>query len=136
MTMPETSEKTMTQYCSVCDEQFEMDIVKQGSNENVIWLKCPGCKGFLPFMPEENDENNQLGADEEGQKEIALEDLDVENSKEYSESLEFDVGEIIHHRSWNDYGKVVAKDRLPGNRKTIWVQFLRQGKVQLLEGVK
>jgi hypothetical protein len=25
---------------------------------------------------------------------------------------------------------------LPGNRKTIWVQFLRQGKVQLLEGVK
>lgn len=126
----------MTQYCSVCDEQFEMDIVKQGSNENVIWLKCPGCKGFLPFMPEENDENNQLGADEEGQKEIALEDLDVENSKEYSESLEFDVGEIIHHRSWNDYGKVVAKDRLPGNRKTIWVQFLRQGKVQLLEGVK
>jgi hypothetical protein len=134
--MPETSEKTMKQYCSVCDEQFEMDIVKQGSNENVIWLKCPGCKGFLPFMPEQNEDDSQVGLDKAGQKEIAIEDLDVENSKEYSEKFEFEVGEIIHHRSWNDYGKVVAKDLLPGNRKTIWVQFLRQGKIQLLEGVK
>ena len=134
--MPETSEKTMKQYCSVCDEHFEMDIVKQGSNENVIWLKCPGCKGFLPFMPEESEEENQLELGEAGKKEIAIEDLDVENSTEYSEKLEYELGEIIHHRSWNDYGKVVAKDHLPGNRKTIWVQFLRQGKVQLLEGVK
>ena len=44
--------------------------------------------------------------------------------------------EILHHRSWNDYGRVVGKGQLPGNRQTIWVQFLRQGKIQLLEGVK
>jgi hypothetical protein len=135
MKMPETSEKTMKQYCSVCKEQFEMEIVKQGSNENVIWLKCPGCQGFLPFIPEEEG-----GAQSDGgsaaEVDIALEDLDIENAKEYSEQLQYEVGEIIHHRSWNDYGKVISKDMLPGNRRTIWVKFLRQGKVQLLEGVK
>jgi len=71
-----------------------------------------------------------------GEDSIALEDLDIENAKEYSEKLEYEIGEVIHHRSWNDYGKVLSKDVLPGNRRTIWVQFLRQGKVQLLEGVK
>jgi hypothetical protein len=133
--MPETSEKTMKQYCSVCKEQFEMEIVKQGSSENVIWLKCPGCQGFLPFIPEEEGEVQDSG-EPTGEDSIALEDLDIENAKEYSENLEYEIGEIIHHRSWNDYGKVLSKDMLPGNRRTIWVQFLRQGKVQLLEGVK
>ena len=133
--MQETSEKTMKQYCSVCKEQFEMEIVKQGSSENVIWLKCPGCQGFLPFIPEEDGEIRDTG-EPAGEANIALEDLDVEKAKEYSEQLKYEIGEIIHHRSWNDYGKVISKDMLPGNRRTIWVQFLRQGKVQLLEGVK
>ncbi len=125
----------MKQYCSVCKKQFEMKIIKQGGDESVVWLKCPGCKGFLPFIPEEEVEDQEVREAQSG-AELALEDLDIENSKEYSDKLEFEIGEVIHHRSWNDYGKVIAKDLLPGNRKTIWVQFLRQGKVQLLEGVK
>lgn len=109
-----------------------MEIIKQGSSENVVWLKCPGCQGFLPYMPDE-------GADQEdaqpGDEAIALEDLDIESAREYSDKERFEIGDVIHHRSWNDYGKVISKDSLPGNRHTIWVQFLRQGKVQLLEGV-
>jgi hypothetical protein len=109
-----------------------MEIIKQGSSENVVWLKCPGCQGFLPYMP---DEESEAKTDTGEDRPLALEDLDVETAKEYSEDQLYDIGEIIHHRSWNDYGKVVSKDELPGNRKTIWVQFMRQGKVQLLEGV-
>jgi len=109
-----------------------MEVIKQGSNENVVWLKCPGCQGFLPYIPDEDDGKESEQAGEEA---IALEDLDIEEAKEYAEGGTFEVGEVIHHRSWNDYGKVLSKDTLPGNRRTIWVQFLRQGKVQLLEGV-
>ncbi len=111
-----------------------MEVVKQGSSKSVVWLKCPGCQGFLPYMPDENDEVKDKSAQEK-ESAIALEDLDVENAREYSESGTYEIGEIVHHRSWNDFGKVVAKDALPGNRKTIWVQFLRQGKIQLLEGL-
>jgi hypothetical protein len=130
--MQGVSSKTIKQHCSVCKDDFEMEVIKQGSNENVVWLKCPGCQGFLPYIPEEDDGKESEQAVEEA---IALEDLDIEEAKEYAEGGTFEVGEVIHHRSWNDYGKVLSKDTLPGNRRTIWVQFLRQGKVQLLEGV-
>jgi hypothetical protein len=110
-----------------------MEIIKQGSNESVLWLKCPGCKGFLPYMPEDFGEDK--GSETGDSEPVALEDLDVENAKEYAESDVYEVGEVIHHRSWNDYGKILSKDLLPGNRHTIWVQFLRQGKVRLLEKV-
>ncbi len=84
-------------------------------------------------MPDEDTEASSSDAD--GEDAVALEDLDVENAKEYVESDVYEVGEIIHHRSWNDYGRIVSKGQLPGNRCTIVVQFLRQGKVQLLENV-
>ena len=132
--MPITKTDTIKQYCSVCKDHFEMEVVKQGSSKSVVWLKCPGCQGFLPYMPDENAENGNSGA-EEKEAELALEDLDVENAREYTESGTYEIGEIVHHRSWNDFGKVVAKEELPGNRRTICVQFLRQGKIQLLEGL-
>ena len=125
------SSNTIRQHCSVCKADFDMDIIKQGSTEDVLWLKCPGCQGFLPYMPKEDLD----AADEKPEEQsVAIEDLDVEHAKEYSDVEEYEIGEVIHHRSWNDFGKIVAKDRLPGNRRTIWVQFIRQGRVQLLEG--
>jgi hypothetical protein len=127
---------TINQYCSVCKDQFEMEVVKQGSSKGVIWLKCPGCQGYLPYMPDENEKAEDSAGGDSTEQELALEDLDTENAKEYSESDLYEVGEILHHRSWNDFGRVISKDKLPGNRRTIWVQFLRQGKIRLLEGVE
>ncbi len=133
--MPSTKTRTVNQYCSVCKDHFDMEVVKQGSSKGVVWLKCPGCRGFLPYMPDEREEEEKRKKAESQETEIALEDLDVENAKEYSDNEVYAIGEIVHHRSWNDFGKVISKEQLPGNRRTIWVQFLRQGKIQLLEGV-
>jgi hypothetical protein len=132
-TMPSVGSGTIRQHCSVCKTDFDMEIIKQGSSENVVWLKCPGCQGFLPYMPDEDPAADSQ--ETAGEKPVALEDLDVENAKEYSEVDTYQVGDVVHHRSWNDFGRVLEKAPLPGNRHTIWVQFLRQGKVQLLEGV-
>src|SRR5258706_15232 len=98
------SSNTIHQHCSVCKADFDMDIIKQGSTEDVLWLKCPGCQGFLPYMPKEDLED-----DLPEEKAVAIEDLDVEHAKEYSEADEYQIGEVIHHRSWNDFGKIVAK---------------------------
>jgi hypothetical protein len=136
MIMQSTNAKTMLQYCSVCKQHFEMEVVEQGTTDNVIWLKCPGCQGFLPRTEEEEETAQISKTVEEQPGEIALEDLDIESAKEYSEADEYVIGDVIHHRSWNDFGKVISKEQLPGNRKTIWAYFIRQGKVQLLEGVK
>lgn len=134
--MPDTKTKTINQYCSVCKDHFDMEEVKQGSSKSVVWLKCPGCQGFLPYMPDESAEAEEEPHSRQGEPELALEDLDVENAKDYSEDMTYEVGDVVHHRSWNDFGKVVSKEQISGNRRTIWVQFLRQGKIQLLEGVK
>ena len=112
-----------------------MEVVKQGSSKRVIGLKCPGCQGFLPHMPDDSD-SEESKKPKEAEADLALEDLDIENAKEYEEDQIYTIGDVIHHRSWNDFGKVVSKGALPGNRKTICVQFLRQGNIQLLEGVE
>jgi hypothetical protein len=109
-----------------------MEIIKQGAGEGVVWLKCPSCQGYLPNMQEADSE---AAGEDTGDAAVALEDLDVEAAREYTDDQIYEIGDVIHHRSWNDFGKIVSKDTLPGNRQTIWVQFLRQGKVQLLEGV-
>ena len=127
--------KTIEQYCSVCKKTFDMPVVEEADNHEVIWLKCPECKGFLPYMTGQGEEATQGKDGEEHGPELALEDIDIEKALEYSEKNEYKIGDIIYHRSWNDYGKVVEKEVLPGHRKTIHVQFVNQGKIRLLEGV-
>ncbi len=86
-----------------------------------------------PVDPAKSQSGPNEGSKIEG--DLAPEDIDPERALEYSETGEYKVGDIIYHRSWNDYGKVTAKESLPGNRKIIYVHFVNQGKIRLLEGV-
>ncbi len=126
----------ITQHCSVCGKDFEMEVVEKDDGTGVIWLRCPGCKGYLPRLVDEEGAGEAAGGGEPA--ELAPEDIsqeEREGAKEYTESGEYEVDDVIYHRSWNDYGKVIAKETLPGNRKTIIVNFVNQGKIRLLEGV-
>jgi len=132
------SSREMEQFCSVCKKTFQMPVVEEGDAHNAIWLKCPGCDGFLPLMVEGADSGaagGERGGNASGLNDLALEDIDTDSASEYLESGEYAIGDIIYHRSWNDYGRVIAKETLPGDRKTIIVQFINQGKIRLLEGV-
>ena len=137
MATGKTAKKRMiNQHCSVCKKDFDMEVVDGGVSNDVIWLKCPGCEGFLPYMTEEDGGKAVDGNAEPS--ELAPEDIDNEEreqAKEYVESGMYEVDDVIYHRSWNDYGKVISKEELPGNRKTIIVNFVNQGKIRLLEGV-
>jgi len=131
--------KTIEQFCSVCKKTFEMPIVEESDNQDVLWLNCPGCRGYLPHMlnQEDIDEAEESEKEEAGAKgeDLAIEDLSTEDAREYQEAGDYHVGEVIYHRSWNDYGKVIAKETLSGHRRTIVVHFVNQGKTRLLEGV-
>ena len=125
------------QYCSVCKDTFDMEVVRNDDEKGgVPWLKCPGCEGFLPYMG--GDDTDEIGVGEEVE-ELAPEDLsgeDRENAKVYNQSEEYHVDDVIYQRSWNDYGKVLDKEVLPGGRKVIVVQFVNQGRMRLLEGAE
>jgi len=137
MSKSDLKKKTIEQYCSVCKKTFQMEIVDDSDSNEVIWLKCPGCEGFLPYMTGMESEEKQEGTD--NKYELAPEDLTADERKNalvYNQVEEYKIDDIIYHRSWNDYGKVIEKGALPGDRKVIIVQFVNQGRTRLLEGVK
>ncbi len=133
--------RKIEQYCSVCKKTFQMEVVDDTDSEEVLWLRCPGCEGYLPYMTGLDEEKQDEGGVEEQaeEQELAPEDLtneEKENARIYSQSDTYKLDDIIYHRSWNDYGKVIEKDELPGDRKVIVVQFVEQGRIRLLEGVE
>ncbi len=129
------SEK-IEQYCSVCGKKFLMPVVEVAEGNKVLWLKCPGCAGVLPHMLDNEslqEEEEVRDEQEDEEEELAIEDIDTDRARQYDQSESYEVGDIIYHRSWNDYGKVMEKQTLPGNRHTILVHFVNQGKIRLVE---
>lgn len=129
----------MRQYCSVCKGHYDMTVVRESVEDGVIWLKCPHCQGILPHMPESDGggSKGEATATAPARRPVVadpLEDLDVEAARPYDASEVFAVGDVVHHRGWNDYGVVLAKQVLPGNRHVIRVRFAQSGEVQLIEG--
>jgi len=125
----------MRQFCSVCKAHLEMTVVSDTSDDGVIWLKCPRCKGILPHM---DDGTGDTGGQDDGDTATTApepaEEIDVSQAVPYEPTRSYEVGDVIHHRGWNDYGVVQAKDQLPGNRRVIKVRFTENGDVQLIEG--
>ena len=121
---------SMIQYCSVCKDYYDMEVVEEGGESEVTWLRCPNCHGILPYMQLDDEPKKPAETGKFGPDSISEEDV-----VEYDARSIFEVGHVIYHRSWNDYGKVLEKIILPGNRSAIRVQFIQQGDVQLLENV-
>ena len=130
----------MLQYCSVCKAQFDMSVVSESAEDGVIWLKCPNCQGILPHMPETDSGGvaDEKVGEQEGaaavQAEEAVPEIDPSLAKVYLPQETYEVGDVLHHRGWNDYGVVTEKLELPGNRHVIKVRFVENGELQLIEG--
>jgi hypothetical protein len=62
-----------------------------------------------------------------------LADLDLEKAVPYRPWQTFAEGDVIHHLAWDDFGLVVGKETLPGNRRVILVRFAAAGMVRLIE---
>jgi len=147
---PEQS--AMRQFCSVCKSTFEMEVVRESAEDGVIWLRCPNCQGILPHMPSISEpgpqepgsapagggaprpEPAEAEADAVSAAADLLDEIDPEQARPYLATETYEVGEVVHHRAWNDYGIVKATESLPGNRRIIRVRFVNAGEVQLLEG--
>ena len=60
-------------------------------------------------------------------------DIDPATAVPYRPWGSYDVGAVVHHLAWDDYGVVIAKETLPGKRQVVRVRFERAGEVQLIE---
>jgi len=60
-------DKTILEYCSVCDEELEMPIVqKDANNPHLVWVRCPKCSETKPvdIMASADDIHEQVPATE------------------------------------------------------------------------
>jgi hypothetical protein len=60
-------------------------------------------------------------------------DLDFEQAVPYRPWQTYAVGDVIHHLAWDDFGLVLGKEVLPGNRRVVKVRFTTAGTVHLIE---
>lgn len=70
-------------------------------------------------------------AAEEGAELLA--GMDVSRAVPYRPWHDYEVGAVLHHLAWDDYGVVLAKEVLPGNRHVVKVRFAEAGVVRLIE---
>lgn len=173
-----------------------------GEEDGVLWLRCPGCQGYLPKIDSggltsrrreeaapgspadsrrdaapatggrqgwpgadeagvaggagEADDEEATGedsddgdeADEDGvaaaaaagavattveEPPLSLDEADFSRALPYRPWESYEVGAVIHHLAWGDFGVVRAKETLPGRRQAIKVQFEKSGVVRLIE---
>lgn len=138
--------RTIRQYCSVCKATLDMAVVDTVQDHEVTWLKCPRCNGILPHMMsrEEAREAAQPPAPSEPAPAdpvaaappvaVAIAETDRAAAHDYDPSGSYQVGEVVYHRSINQYGRVLEKTVLPGRRAAIRVQFETGEPMTLREG--
>lgn len=69
------------------------------------------------------------------QSKISLNEIDLESFSEYSPDKTFMVGDSIYHKTWDDYGRVIAKEISSNGYNSIKVEFQKVGQKKLIESV-
>ncbi|HPF35797.1 hypothetical protein KDK88_09715 [bacterium] len=87
-------------------------------------------------VPDDDDDGadapSAAAADDDEGAEL-LEAMDVSLAVPYRPWNTYGVGDVVHHLAWDDYGVVLAKEVLPGNRSVAKVRFAEAGVVRLIE---
>jgi hypothetical protein len=131
--------RMIQQYCSVCKATLEMAVVDTVQDHDVTWLKCPRCNGILPHMVSRDEEAPVAEAPPAAAPPVvaptAIPEAERGSARDYDAALTYQVGEVIYHRSFNQFGRVLEKIQLAGNRAVIRVQFETGEPLNLREGL-
>ena len=118
--------------CAYCHKQTKMEMVGEmhaaaeaEGDAQKVWYRCTRCK------------HSALLAKDELQREKSgsTVKIDRSNSEEYAKEKMYSVGQTIYHSEWDDYGKVMAKQRMSNGIQAITVAFEKQGERRLVVNV-
>jgi len=101
---------------------------RDGFDGKIVWLKCQTCSDMLFIKKEAYEEllagNQPLQMDEKDESYI-----DYEPHKNYQ------IGQLVYHRVWDDKGEVLKKEITSSGRNSIIVAFNRMGEKTLIENL-
>ncbi len=117
--------------CAYCHKQTKMELVGEmqlegeAAGPQKVWYRCTRCKHSALIMRE------RISKEKNGAKVV----VDHSTFLEYSKEKTFTVGQTIYHAEWDDYGKVMAKQRMSNGIQAITVAFEKTGERRLVENV-
>jgi hypothetical protein len=121
--------KNVEVFCNICGaiKKFEITgILSEKEDETKRWAKCRNCKQTQLI-----DLNNIIVSNKPN-----LDDIETRDSKYYSPSDSFEIGDVIYHKSWDDYGLVVNKLFMSDGQSSIIVEFKKSGNKKLIHSLK
>ncbi len=132
--MISSSAPNIRQYCSVCKATLDMTVVDTVQDHEVTWLKCPRCNGILPHMMSREEAQEAVTTPVAVAAPVvttAIVETERAAARDYDAAQTYAIGDILYHRSMNQYGRVVEKTMLPGRRAAVQVQFESGDKMTL-----
>lgn len=122
--------KYITHNCAYCHKQTKMELVGDmqpvgGGESQKAWYRCSRCKHSALISK----------LDLVKEKSGAPVKTDHASSLEYMKEKIFSVGQTIYHAGWDDYGKVMGKQRMSNGIQAITVSFEKSGERRLVENI-
>ncbi len=119
--------KTPKQIERVCDycggkQKFKFRGNFEAEPESKFWYACQKCKHVVLISIEELNLQQNANAQK--------------NYRVYSANETYEIGEIIYHEEWQDYGKVKKKEISSSGYNIIVVEFEKLGPKRLVESFK
>lgn len=116
--------KNIEYFCSFCSavKKMELQPEPKPGTDDIYWAKCKSCKQMMTVN------FNELSKDSKP----SLKDFDNLNFIDYSPKIDFEIGNGVYHKIWDDYGVVIEKDVVAKDRFTITVDFQKSGKKKLI----
>jgi NAD-dependent SIR2 family protein deacetylase len=119
--------KNIEAFCGFCNTTTKMELGSEAitSVDNKRWAKCKKCKQMRHIVYEEPLPKKR--------KKQAEEEINIDNSVKYSPNSFFEIGTVIFHEGWNDFGTVLSKEILSNGKNAINVKFQKSGQKKLIE---
>jgi hypothetical protein len=118
--------KQIEQFCQYCGskQKFKFRGNFEPEAESKFWYMCQKCKHVALFSL--SDLNLNQTQDENSHA----------NYRIYSATETYEIGELIYHEEWQDYGRVKKKEVSSSGYSVIVVEFEKLGQKKLVENFK
>lgn len=118
--------KSISHFCAHCERVTKMELVGAVENQpDRTWYRCARCRHAMLV------DLNELKKGEEAAKKKP----ERADCSDYNPSNTYTVGQAIFHTEWDDFGKVISKEKTSGGGSAIVVSFQRLGERRLLENL-
>ncbi len=117
--------KNIEAYCKTCAAITKMEIVSpagEAFGQDHYWAHCKKCKNKLVISIDDISTKDKF----------SVKDIDMGEAVDYSPDNDYEVGMVLYHKGWQDFGVVKAKSRISSVKVRLTVEFQSKGIKELL----